>query len=91
MSRPASVSILGQKVRVRPLQEQFDDNIMGYCNIKKQLICVDSKLANSTWESVLLHESIHYISDTLGLDLTEEEVSGIGSGLYSEGVRIHGI
>ena len=85
--RPASVTVLGHKVRIVAMTEQFDDNVLGYCDVRKESIYINPKLAEGAWQSTLCHEYVHYISDSLGLDMTEVQVSGVGTALYCAGVR----
>jgi hypothetical protein len=86
--RPREINILGQMVHVRPMPEQVDDSILGYCDVAKQSIFIRDNLAEGTWQSTLCHETAHYGGDSLGLDMTETQISGMGTTFYSTGVRI---
>ena len=86
--RPAHINVLSHRVSVLDMPEQCDDSVLGYCDTRKESIFINPALAEGTWQATLCHEFVHYASDALGLDLTEVEVSGIGSALYSAGVRI---
>lgn len=79
---------MGHKVRVMDMPEQVDDGVMGYCDTRKCAIYISAGLAEGAWQATLCHEVIHYASDSLGLDLTEAQVSGVGTALYSAGVRL---
>jgi hypothetical protein len=82
------ISILGHRVRILPLAEQGEDRITGFCDTAQETIYISRTLSAGAREEVLLHEVVHYISDTLGKELTEDQVKGISAGLYSAGVRI---
>ena len=88
MKRPTSVNILGHHVPIRPLPEQADDRNVGMASTTAEVIYVEASLPDGVWHEILLHEVLHYLSDTLGKDLTEEQVKGISAGLFSMGVRI---
>jgi len=86
--RPKSVNILGHNVRILPLPEQADERNVGLASTTAELIYVMETLPDGVWDEILLHEVLHYLSDTLGKDLTEDQVKGLSAGLYQMGVRI---
>lgn len=88
MIRPTSVEILGHHVRILELPPQADDDCKGFSDSSHEILYVSSQLSDGAWESSLLHEVIHYISDELGKDLSEEQTRGLATGLFSSGIRI---
>lgn len=88
MRRPKHVNILGHDVRILPLPEQADERNVGLASTTAELIYVMESLPDGVWDEILLHEVLHYLGDTLGKDLTEEQVKGLSAGLFQMGVRI---
>jgi len=82
------VTILGHRVPILPLPEQADDRNVGLASTTAEVIYVLESLPDGVWDEILIHEVIHYIGDTLGKDLSEEQVKGLSAGLFSMGVRI---
>ena len=81
MPRPEHLKILGKRwsVSYGPLEK--DD--IGESDSEKQHITIKEGLKVEQERSTLLHESIHAISDTLGLGLTEKQVQGLETGLFA--------
>jgi hypothetical protein len=88
VKRPASVDIMGHKVRILPMPEQGDEKIVGFVDTSREIIYVSTALSDGAWDEVLLHEVVHYISDTSGKELTEDQVKGMSNGLFNSGIRI---
>lgn len=86
--KPKRIRILGHEVSIVEMGEQFDDGVLGYCDTAHDEIRMKPGLSDGCWEATLLHEVVHYVSDCLSLGLTEEMVSGIGTALYSAGIRM---
>ena len=55
---------------------------MGLCDLEAQAIHVKDGLKAEQEGSTVLHECIHAISDSLGLNLSEKQVQGLETGLY---------
>jgi len=85
---PREVTVLGHRLRVLPMGDQVDGNISGYCAEREECIYIAPGMADGQTDVVLLHEVLHFISDSLGKELTEEQIKGLAEGLYSAGVRI---
>jgi hypothetical protein len=79
--RPAKLRILGKKwtVTFGPLAAKDE---LGECDLENQHLTVKDGLKLEQEQSTLLHECIHAISDSLGLDLSERQVQGLETGLY---------
>jgi hypothetical protein len=88
VKRPSEVNILGHRVPILALPEQADDRNAGLSSTTAEVIYVLESLPDGVWDEILIHEVLHYLGDTLGKDLTEEQVKGLSSGLFSMGVRI---
>ena len=81
--RPASLKILGKKWTVEYVSDlPLEKDEMGQCDLEAQAIHVKDKLKGEQEGSTLLHECIHAISDSLGLNLSEKQVQGLETGLY---------
>lgn len=80
MSRPEHLKILGKKWSISYGFLEKDD--IGESDSEKQHITIKDGLKIEQERSTLLHESIHAISDTLGLGLTEKQVQGLETGLF---------
>lgn len=88
MKRPKVLNILGHRVEILPLPIQADDRNVGMASTTAEVIYVEAGLPDGVWDEILLHEVLHYLGDTLGKDLTEEQVKGLSAGLFQMGVRI---
>ena len=78
--RPASLKILGKKWSVD--YKSMDQDEIGECDLERQAITIKDGLKTEQETSTLLHECIHAISDSLGLNLTEKQVQGLETGLF---------
>jgi hypothetical protein len=88
MKRPRVVNIPGHRVPIMALPEQAYDRNVGLASTTAEVIYVLESLPDGVWDEILIHEVLHYIGDTLGKDLTEEQVKGLSAGLFSMGIRI---
>jgi len=61
----------------------WSDNGMGRCYVPDQVIRINSGMHTETQKSTLLHEILHVIDDCCGLGLTEQQINGLETGLYS--------
>jgi hypothetical protein len=61
---------------------QLAKDEIGECDLENQHVTVKDGLKPEQEQSTLLHECIHAISDSLGLNLTEKQVQGLETGLY---------
>ena len=85
MKRPASLKILSRKWEVEYATESkaLDKDEIGCSDAEKQHITIKEGLKADQERSTVLHETIHAISDTLGLGLTERQVQGMETGLFA--------
>lgn len=60
---------------------------MGLCDLENQSLHVKDGLPAEQERSTLLHEAIHAISDSLGLNLSEKQVQGLETGLFDMNSR----
>ena len=88
MRRPKEVTIIGHRVRILPLADQGDEKIVGFSSTTQETILISPTLPDGVWDEILIHEVLHYISDTLGKELTEDQIKGMSSELFAMGVRI---
>ncbi|MDX1486558.1 MAG: hypothetical protein R3268_00050 [Acidiferrobacterales bacterium] len=91
------VYILGYRWRVlakdqAELQEEYEilwpgvaanQSVSGLCISYNHEIWYDESLSVEMAVSTILHEVIHAIDDHLGLNLTEQQVQGLETGLFS--------
>jgi hypothetical protein len=86
--RPASLKILGKKWSVDYVKDSpLEKDELGICDLEKQAIHVKDGLPGEQERSTLLHETIHAISDSLGLNLNEKQVQGLETGLFDMNTR----
>lgn len=83
--RPAKIKLLGKRWSVAYCEMPKDE--LGECDLEAQAIKVKEGLKPEQEQSTLLHECIHAISDSLGLNLSEKQVQGLETGLYD--LNIH--
>ena len=57
-------------------------NAMGRLNMKRGKLLIQSNMSEENKELVILHEIIHAIGDMNGLELKENQVLSLESGLY---------
>jgi len=87
VKRLDSIPICGHLVKILPMAEQADDTV-GYCKSRLEEIYICPELPDDQWVEILFHEATHFISDTHGLGLTEEQVYSLSNGFYSMGLRL---
>jgi hypothetical protein len=58
------------------------ESAMGRSDSKNNQISICKELPSDVQEETLLHETIHLISENLGLELKEKQVQGLSVGLY---------
>ena len=59
------------------------ERLMGDCNYQDLIIRVDASMNKQQQDSTLLHEILHAVSDALAIELTENQVKRLESGLMS--------
>jgi hypothetical protein len=76
--------ILGHPITVSSVEPSLKgmDN-MGECESFKGTITIRGDLEESVYTATLLHEILHLIDHYLELKLSEEQVTGLGEGLFS--------
>lgn len=85
MKRPVKLKILSRQWEVEYAtgSAMLDKDEIGCSDAEKQHITIKEGLKSDQERSTLLHETIHAISDTLGLGLTEKQVQGLETGLFA--------
>jgi hypothetical protein len=79
-----NIRILGHPITVNSVTPSLKgmDN-MGECESFKGTITIREDLEESMYTATLLHECLHLIDHYLELKLSEEQVTGLGEGLFS--------
>ena len=78
------IDILGVTYEIVQVDaSSLPDGYRGLCDSSHAKITLSNDLPSSVRRQILLHEITHAISDSLGMELTEEQVSSIGTGLAS--------
>jgi len=77
-----SLRILGKTFEVLWVDEVAEDAI-GMCETYRQRIVMMKGLPAETEQDTLLHEVIHAIDETVGTNLTEQQVIALASGLLA--------
>lgn len=84
MNIPESVDISGLNYKVEVTKSGCkDDNYMGRTYEKECLIMVCSDMPKDQMEVTFLHEVIHAVGFAFALELSENQVTALASGLYS--------
>ena len=73
------VNILGYEYKIKPKKMK---RALGKFKFSKLEIVIDTKQNDQQKESTVLHEMVHAISAHLKLDLSEEVVTRLETGLY---------
>ena len=84
--RPERIKIISKRFNLDYLPEgqaPLADDRMGECDTMNQKILVQEGLKFDTEREVILHETLHAISDEMNLDLTEHQVEGTAKGILS--------
>lgn len=83
--RPLKLKILGRSWEVEYAEDSpsLKPDLMGASDPTSQCITILEGLKPEQEKSTLLHESIHSISDTLGLGLTEKQVQGLETAIFA--------
>ena len=83
--RPERLKILGRRweIEFKPGGEPLGIDEIGCSDSEKQLITIKDGLKPDQERSTALHEVLHGISEMLGLGLTEKQVQGLETGLFS--------
>jgi hypothetical protein len=77
------VKILGKEYEIIEADATIMNDKVGICDYTKQKIYIATGLADDLHADTFLHEILHVIDFTVGLELTEKQVIGIAGGLYA--------
>lgn len=78
------MKLLGRNVTINFVDEHpIESNNMGVADSVKSKITVRKGMPKDVTNSTILHESMHIINDNLGLDLSEKQILGLESGIFS--------
>ena len=75
--------ILSHLILVKFEDEIWTEDTMGIANLAHQKILINENLKDDAKLTTFWHEAIHIIEHTLGLKLTEQQVDGISTGVFS--------
>lgn len=81
--RPAKVKILGRVFQIKYVEGEplsKDDN--GECSVDTMTLYIREGMVPQQERSVVLHETLHAVSDLMGLKLTEKQIEGLETGLF---------
>ena len=85
-TRPERLKIISKRFAINYVQEgegDLTEDKMGLCDTLNQRIWIEEGLQYDTQRETILHETLHAISDEMGLGLSEEQVSGAAKGVLS--------
>ena len=90
------INIMGHEFKVKYENPRpWACNAMGRMDELTNTICVNSELPQSQQEATLIHEIVHVIFSTNGIDVSEEVVTVLASGLYeiiaTNNIKIKGL
>lgn len=80
--------LFAQELDIRWTVPEPGSTAMGRSDNKNNVIWLNKELPPEVMQTTLLHEYMHLLSDILHLELTEEQVCGICTGLYSTGITL---
>lgn len=77
------MQILSKQYKIEKVQNnEFSDLTIGRVNTKTGIIYIDESLNQDIKDETLLHEVLHVIDDNLKLNLSEEQIIRLSTGLY---------
>lgn len=80
---PSSLRILGKTFSVRCLKKDEEVEVDGLMELGKQRISIRPSPNKECTQDTSLHEVVHAVADSLGLEMTESQVHGLAAGLLS--------
>ena len=81
--RPAKVKVMGRTFPIKYINgPPLDAGDNGRAEIDTMAIYVREGLEMQLERSTVLHETLHVISDLIGLRLTEKQIEGLETGIY---------
>lgn len=84
--RPERIKIISKRFSLEYQMEgegELTEDKMGECDTLGQRILVEEGLQYDTQKEVILHEVLHAVSDEMGLELSESQVSGTAKGILA--------
>jgi len=78
------LELCGQIVDVRETENQIalGDECIGRCLTAQNKILIFKRMPNTMKDATVLHEAMHYMAESHGLDLTESETTSLSTALY---------
>ena len=86
IKRPERIKIISKRFSIAYVPEgegDLTEDKMGLCDTLHQQIWIEEGLEYDTQKETVLHEVLHAISDEMGLELTEAQVSGGVKGILA--------
>ena len=86
MSRPEKIRILGKPFKVlwpESIEHDGDSDIVGLSDPDAQQITVKSTIALEMAQDALLHEVMHSVEASMGLDLEDTVIERLATGLLA--------
>lgn len=78
-----SVRVIGKTYTVRVVNKSPLDKDSGECDEKSQTITVNEDQTEEAMQDTILHEVVHAIDHTLRLDMSENQVAMMATGLIA--------
>ena len=85
-ARPVRLKIISKRFTIDYLVNgagDLDVECNGECRSSEQRILIEEGLKPDTQKDTIFHETIHAISDEMGLNLTEAQVQGASVGILA--------
>lgn len=85
-TRPERIKIISKRVMVEYVakgENGLDPECDGKWIPQEQLIVIEEGLKPDLQKVTILHETLHSISDEMGIGLTEEQVEGAAKGILA--------
>lgn len=79
-----TLSILDHEITLKNEDPgDWESGGMGRCNVLKSKISINSLLPEDVKRNTFIHELIHWVHDTTGVELSEQDVDGLALGINS--------
>ena len=84
--RPERIKIISKRFVVKYVPEgegEITEEKMGLCDTLNQVIWIEEGLQYDTQKETLIHETFHAVSDEMGANLSEEQVTLMAKGVLA--------
>ena len=81
--RPNKVKVIGVKMAVNyVVGSPLNEDESGECDYDKSVMSIRDGMESQQERKTVLHETLHAVSDQMGLNLSEKQIVGLENGLF---------